>query len=56
MPFDYLDLNQLFYFRGETEVAVIYFRCGYAPEQYPTEKEWEARLLIERSLAIKCPR
>ncbi|XP_065571867.1 glutathione synthetase-like isoform X2 [Artemia franciscana] len=40
---------------GETEVAVIYFRCGYAPEQYPTEKEWEARLLIERSLAIKCP-
>ena len=31
------------------------FRCGYHPDQYPTEKEWEARLMIERSLAIKSP-
>jgi len=37
------------------EVAVIYMRCGYHPDQYPTEKEWDARLMMERSLAIKSP-
>eukprot|EP00092_Neocalanus_flemingeri_P069966 GFUD01085829.1.p1 GENE.GFUD01085829.1~~GFUD01085829.1.p1 ORF type:complete len:482 (+),score=135.81 GFUD01085829.1:62-1507(+) len=37
------------------EVAVVYMRCGYHPDQYPTEKEWEARLMMERSLAIKSP-
>ncbi|KAI8096912.1 glutathione synthetase [Halteromyces radiatus] len=37
------------------EIAVTYFRAGYGPEDYPTEKEWEARLTIERSLSIKCP-
>ena len=36
-------------------MAVIYFRCGYHPDQYPTEREWDARLMMERSLAIKCP-
>ncbi len=37
------------------QVSVIYFRCGYSPDQYPTEREWEARLLMERSRAIKSP-
>lgn len=37
------------------EVAVVYFRCGYSPDQYPSEKEWEGRVMIERSLAIKSP-
>ncbi|RIA86206.1 glutathione synthase [Glomus cerebriforme] len=37
------------------EVAVTYFRSGYSPEQHPTKKEWDARLLIERSKSIKCP-
>jgi len=36
-------------------VSVVYYRCGYEPGQYHTRKEWDARLLIERSLAIKCP-
>ncbi|XP_077283406.1 glutathione synthetase-like isoform X1 [Arctopsyche grandis] len=36
-------------------VAVVYYRAGYEPGHYPTEKEWEARLSIERSTAIKCP-
>ena len=36
-------------------LSVVYFRAGYSPEDHPTEKEWDARLLIERSLAIKCP-
>lgn len=38
-----------------SEVAVVYFRAGYTPDDYPSEIEWEARALIERSLAIKCP-
>ena len=39
------------------EVAVVYFRCGYSPDQYssPDGCEWAARLLIERSRAIKSP-
>uniref|UniRef100_R7W1Q9 Glutathione synthetase n=1 Tax=Aegilops tauschii TaxID=37682 RepID=R7W1Q9_AEGTA len=36
-------------------VAVVYFRAGYAPTDYPSEVEWSARLLIEQSSAIKCP-
>eukprot|EP00095_Tigriopus_kingsejongensis_P004650 maker-scaffold29_size597861-snap-gene-4.34 protein:Tk04650 transcript:maker-scaffold29_size597861-snap-gene-4.34-mRNA-1 annotation:"glutathione synthetase-like isoform x1" len=38
-----------------SEVAVIYFRCGYSPDQYHSEKEWDARLMMERSQAIKSP-
>ncbi|KAK2976819.1 hypothetical protein RJ640_002218, partial [Escallonia rubra] len=37
------------------EVAVVYFRAGYAPTDYPSELEWGARLLMEQSSAIKCP-
>jgi len=37
------------------EVAVIYMRCGYHPDQYPTQAEWDARLMMERSLAVKSP-
>ncbi|KAG8649689.1 hypothetical protein MANES_08G123500v8 [Manihot esculenta] len=36
-------------------IAVIYFRSGYAPTDYPSEAEWRARLLMEQSLAVKCP-
>ncbi|GAB2277515.1 Glutathione synthetase [Dionaea muscipula] len=39
---------------GET-VAVVYFRAGYTPADYPSESEWRARLLMEQSSAIKCP-
>jgi len=37
------------------EVGVIYMRCGYHPDQYPSEREWGARLMMERSMAIKSP-
>lgn len=40
---------------GGEAVAVIYFRAGYAPTDYPSELEWRARLLMEQSSAIKCP-
>lgn len=36
-------------------VAVIYFRAGYTPVDYPSESEWRARLLMEQSSAVKCP-
>ena len=36
-------------------VSVVYYRSGYGPNDYPTDKEWRARLLVERSLAVKCP-
>ena len=49
-----LDAEKRHFVDGQ-EVAVVYFRCGYHPDQYPTEKEWDARLMIERSLAIKSP-
>jgi glutathione synthase len=34
---------------------VVYFRCGYSPDQYPSDREWAARLMIERSRALKSP-
>ncbi|KAK7180806.1 Glutathione synthetase large chain [Paraphaeosphaeria sporulosa] len=37
------------------EVTTIYFRAGYSPDDYPEEKEWDARLHLEKSRAIKCP-
>ena len=35
--------------------SVVYFRAGYTPDDYPTDLEWEARELLERSAATKCP-
>lgn len=34
---------------------MVYFRSGYDPKHYANEEEWNARLMIERSMAIKCP-
>ncbi|KAF9585047.1 hypothetical protein BGW38_004109 [Lunasporangiospora selenospora] len=42
-------------FIGDQEISVAYYRSAYATTDYPTEKEWDGRLLAERSLAIKCP-
>jgi len=42
----------------KSEVSVVYFRAGYAPTDYPDGYdgiEWQARELIERSRATKCP-
>ncbi|XP_055615632.1 glutathione synthetase-like isoform X2 [Toxorhynchites rutilus septentrionalis] len=40
---------------GDLEASVIYFRAGYEPGHYHGSNEWSARLLMERSKAIKCP-
>lgn len=40
------------------EVAVVYYRAGYAPTDYPDGDngiEWKARLTLESSRATKCP-
>ena len=37
------------------EVTTIYFRAGYSPDDYPNEQEWDSRLHLEKSKAIKCP-
>ncbi|CAG8588857.1 10085_t:CDS:2 [Ambispora leptoticha] len=37
------------------EISVSYFRSAYSPADFPTQKEWDTRLLIERSRSIKCP-
>uniref|UniRef100_A0A674EB73 Glutathione synthetase n=1 Tax=Salmo trutta TaxID=8032 RepID=A0A674EB73_SALTR len=36
------------------EVAIVYFRYGYIPQNY-TEQSWEAGLMMECSMAVKCP-
>ncbi|CAI5484933.1 unnamed protein product [Closterium sp. Yama58-4] len=36
-------------------ISVVYYRAGYGPGDYPTDLEWEVRLLLERSAAVKCP-
>ncbi len=36
-------------------MAIVYFRAGYSPSQYESEKEWNALTMIELSKAIKCP-
>lgn len=37
------------------EVTTVYLRAFYAPSDYKTERDWEARTHVERSAAIKCP-
>ncbi|EOQ99321.1 Glutathione synthetase [Wallemia ichthyophaga EXF-994] len=37
------------------EVSIVYYRAGYAPEDYKSERDWRVRRMIEVSLAIKCP-
>lgn len=36
-------------------ITISYYRAGYTPDDYPSEKQWMARGLIESSLAAKCP-
>ncbi|KAE9547815.1 hypothetical protein FO519_008974 [Halicephalobus sp. NKZ332] len=42
-------------FDNKIVISLIYFRSGYSPKQYHSKKEWDARLMMEKSNAIKCP-
>ncbi|CAI5778034.1 glutathione synthetase isoform X1 [Podarcis lilfordi] len=48
-----LDNDKRLHIDGE-EIAVVYYREGYVPKNY-NKQNWEARLLLERSRAVKCP-
>ncbi|KAF3407563.1 Glutathione synthetase [Talaromyces pinophilus] len=37
------------------EITTVYLRSFYAPTDYKTDRDWSARLQLERSAAIKCP-
>lgn len=37
------------------EVTTIYFRAGYSPDDYHSAQDWDSRLHLEKSRAIKCP-
>lgn len=40
---------------NDQEVAVVYYRAGYSPDEYKTPDFWVSRELLESSRAIKCP-
>ncbi|CAI2366756.1 unnamed protein product [Moneuplotes crassus] len=42
-------------YNGREEIAVVYYRTGYSPSQYLDQSDWDARVTLEKSLAIKCP-
>ncbi|GAA5886687.1 hypothetical protein JCM6882_005857 [Rhodosporidiobolus microsporus] len=39
------------------EISLVYYRTAYAPTDYTpsSSRDWDTRLLVERSLAVKCP-
>ncbi|QLQ81672.1 hypothetical protein HG537_0F04330 [Torulaspora globosa] len=47
--------KRLFVKKTGEEIAVVYFRAGYSPSEYKSERDWENRLLLEISYAIKAP-
>lgn len=49
------NVNRLIHIQSGAEISVVYYRSGYAPTDFPTETEWDARLYLETTHAIKCP-
>lgn len=37
------------------EVTTVYLRAYYSPDEYKSNRDWDARVHLERSAAIKCP-
>jgi len=35
--------------------SVVYFRAGYAPNDFPSEVQWDAKMLLEKSSSLKSP-
>lgn len=42
-------------YSDDNRVGVVYFRAGYTPSDFTSDKHWDALLQLERSTAIKCP-
>jgi len=49
-----LDLKKNLILDGYT-ISVVYFRAGYTPKDYPSQKEWDAVLKMNQSMSILCP-
>lgn len=49
-----LDENNVLRINGK-EIGFVYYRAGYQVEQYKNEDDWQARVNLELSQAIKCP-
>ncbi|EJS41788.1 gsh2p [Saccharomyces arboricola H-6] len=49
------ETGRLFVKNTEQEIAVVYYRTGYTTTDYTSESDWEARLFLEKSFAIKAP-
>lgn len=47
--------EQFLHFRNDVFVSVVQFSVGFKPDHYPSQNEWDARYLIEKSAAIKSP-
>ncbi len=50
-----LTINKQTLYYQNYKVAVVYYRAGYTPNDYPSEKQVEARKILEHSNAINCP-
>lgn len=50
-----IEENRLVHQASGDEISVVYYRSGYSPGDYMSDKEWENRLFLEYSYAIKCP-
>ncbi|ONH67729.1 Glutathione synthetase [Cyberlindnera fabianii] len=49
------DKGKLFLKETKEEVSLVYYRSGYAPSDFKTEEDWQNRVTLETSLAIKAP-
>ncbi|QRW19927.1 glutathione synthase, ATP-binding domain protein [Rhizoctonia solani] len=38
-----------------SEISVVYFRATYTPNDFKSSTDWDTRILLEKSRAIKCP-
>lgn len=53
--FTTVNLHKLYIRSTMDEVSVVYYRSGYSPADYVSERTWDARLHLENCDAIKCP-
>lgn len=55
-PSGELQVNDLEGAQGKVfEIAVVYYRAAYTPDDYKSGTDWDTRVFLEKSKAIKCP-
>ena len=53
--FDLQIIHDTLVYNNKYKVAVVYYRSGYQPNDYPSQRQWDARRILEHSNAINCP-